>query len=242
MPQMMLKERRKVGRGIRALMCRTASEARLRQHTSVGKGACLMPPAHPNMSIPWGYSAAWVRAGRLPPQSSSAAMPGNTLPSSSSRDAPPPVETKWTLSSMFHLAAAVAESPPPMMPRPPFCVSSATASRSALVPLEKLSNSKTPAGPFQTTVLELMTVSRNSSMDLGPQSMPSQPSGMPSSLVTILISCSFLKSWPQAQSTGSTISTPLALAFSISLGASSAPFLSKSDLPISMPKQVFMKV
>ena len=40
-----------------------------------------------------------------------------------------PVETKWTLSSMFHLAAAVAESPPPMMPLPPFWVSSATASK-----------------------------------------------------------------------------------------------------------------
>mmetsp|Transcript_19151 Transcript_19151/g.31133 ORF Transcript_19151/g.31133 Transcript_19151/m.31133 type:complete len:216 (-) Transcript_19151:291-938(-) len=143
---------------------------------------------------------------------------------------------------MFHFAAAVAESPPPMMPRPPFCVSSATASNRALVPFEKLSNSKTPAGPFQTTVFDDNTVLRNNSMDLGPQSIPSQPSGMPSSLVTILISWSFLKSWPQAQSQGNTISTPLAFAFSISFGASSAPFLSKSDLPISIPKQTFMKV
>eukprot|EP00408_Alexandrium_pacificum_P019342 CAMPEP_0171186250 /NCGR_PEP_ID=MMETSP0790-20130122/16715_1 /TAXON_ID=2925 /ORGANISM="Alexandrium catenella, Strain OF101" /LENGTH=123 /DNA_ID=CAMNT_0011651287 /DNA_START=42 /DNA_END=411 /DNA_ORIENTATION=+ len=79
------KERRKLSRWKRALMCCTASEERMSQQdpetggalmsrlqydTYVGKGACLMPPAHPNMSIPWlpGYSAAWVRAGRLPPQ------------------------------------------------------------------------------------------------------------------------------------------------------------------------------
>mmetsp|Transcript_2467 Transcript_2467/g.6641 ORF Transcript_2467/g.6641 Transcript_2467/m.6641 type:complete len:286 (+) Transcript_2467:292-1149(+) len=79
-------------------------------------------------------------------------------------------------------------------------------------------------------------------MDLGPQSMPSQPSGMPSAWVTILTSWSFLNSWPQAQSHGSTISTPLALAFSSSFGASSAPTLSKRDLPICMPKQTLRNV
>src|SRR5262245_25674268 len=40
--------------------------------------------------------------------SESAATPGNTLPSSSSSEAPPPVEQWVTLSSVPHLAAAVA--------------------------------------------------------------------------------------------------------------------------------------
>mmetsp|Transcript_14270 Transcript_14270/g.30640 ORF Transcript_14270/g.30640 Transcript_14270/m.30640 type:complete len:254 (-) Transcript_14270:538-1299(-) len=169
-------------------------------------------------------------------------MPGRILPSSSSSEAPPPVETKVTCSSMLNLAAAVAESPPPMMPLLPALVVSATASSTALVPFEKLSNSKTPAGPFQMTVLEARIFSRKSFIDSGPQSMPSHPSGMPSSLETNLISWSLQKSCPHAQSTGSTISHPLALAFSMSLGTSSAPFLSKRDLPICMPKAIFMKV
>jgi len=45
--------------------------------------------------------------------------------------------------------------------------------RLTLVPLEKVSNSKTPAGPFQMTVLEASTFSRKSAIDAGPQSMPS---------------------------------------------------------------------
>mmetsp|Transcript_21004 Transcript_21004/g.47989 ORF Transcript_21004/g.47989 Transcript_21004/m.47989 type:complete len:264 (-) Transcript_21004:229-1020(-) len=174
--------------------------------------------------------------------SSSASMPGRTFPSSSSREAPPPVETKWTLSSMFHFAAAVAESPPPMIPLPPFCVSSATASSNDFVPFEKVSNSKTPAGPFQTTVLEPSTTSRKRAIDSGPQSMPSQSAGIPCSCVTVWVGWSFLNSWPHSQSLGSTMSTPLALALSISFGTRSAPFLSKSDLPISMPKPTFRKV
>jgi len=52
-----------------------------------------------------------------------------------------------TLSSMLYLAAAVAESPPPMIPLFPLAVVSATAMSSACVPLAKLSNSNTPAGP-----------------------------------------------------------------------------------------------
>mmetsp|Transcript_1672 Transcript_1672/g.4222 ORF Transcript_1672/g.4222 Transcript_1672/m.4222 type:complete len:250 (-) Transcript_1672:421-1170(-) len=129
-----------------------------------------------------------------------------------------------------------------MIPTLPAAVVSATASRRAFVPLLKLSNSKTPAGPFQITVADARTVVRNSSIDLGPQSMPSHPSGMPSSCVTILISWSFLKSWPQAQSHGKIILHPFFSAFSNNPGASSAPFLSKSDFPISIPKHVFKKV
>ena len=72
-----------------------------------------------------------------------------------------------------------------MMPLLPLAVVSATASSTALVPCEKLSNSKTPAGPFQMTVLEARIFSRKA-LDAGPQSMPSQPSRMPSLSVTIL--------------------------------------------------------
>jgi hypothetical protein len=41
-----------------------------------------------------------------------AATPGNTFPSSSSNDAPPPVEQCDTLSSASYFAQAVAVSPP----------------------------------------------------------------------------------------------------------------------------------
>mmetsp|Transcript_75871 Transcript_75871/g.181496 ORF Transcript_75871/g.181496 Transcript_75871/m.181496 type:complete len:225 (+) Transcript_75871:301-975(+) len=172
----------------------------------------------------------------------SAAMPGSTLPSKSSKEAPPPVDTKETLSSMPHLAAAVAESPPPMMPTPPEACRAATASSNALVPLEKLSNSKTPAGPFQTTVLASFTFVAKSSMLFGPQSMPSQPSGMPSSFVTSLVSWSFLNSLPHSQSTGRVTSQPFSLALSSMPCTMSAPFLSKRLLPIFMPKHTFRKV
>merc|ERR1719424_708607 len=110
-----------------------------------------------------------------------------------------------------------------MMPLLPLAVVSATASSTALVPLEKVSNSKTPAGPFQITVFDESTFSRKSAIDAGPQSMPSQPSGMPSALVTSLVGWSFLKSWPQSQSHGKMSSQPLALALAMSLGTISAP-------------------
>ena len=48
--------------------------------------------------------------------------------------------------------------------------------------------------PFQMTVFEERIFSRKSAMDSGPQSMPSQPSGMPSFDVTSLVGWSFLKS------------------------------------------------
>merc|ERR1719393_1161041 len=150
---------------------------------------------------------------------SSASMPGSTLPSSSSSDAPPP-----------------------MMPLLPLAVVSATASSTAFVPWEKLSNSKTPAGPFQMTVFDERIFSRRRAIDLGPQSMPSQPSGMPSLSVTMIVSWSFLNSLPHFQSHGRTISQPLALALAISFGTSSAPFLSKSEMPMGMLCTTFMNV
>jgi len=46
--------------------------------------------------------------------------PGNSRPSSNSREAPPPVETWLTLSSVPYLAAQVAVSPPPIIVMAPF--------------------------------------------------------------------------------------------------------------------------
>ncbi|KYQ57291.1 hypothetical protein ALC60_03813 [Trachymyrmex zeteki] len=85
-----------------------------------------------------------------------AATPGNTLPSRSSKLAPPPVLTWLTLSSVFHLAAHVAVSPPPIIVIVPRVVASTTLSIKLFVPLLKFSNSNTPAGPFHTITFALL--------------------------------------------------------------------------------------
>jgi len=78
----------------------------------------------------------------------SAETPGRSLPSRSSSEAPPPVDTWLILSSTPYLAATVAVSPPPIMTIFPLCAASTAASRTAFVPVAKASNSKTPGGPF----------------------------------------------------------------------------------------------
>lgn len=70
--------------------------------------------------------------------------PGRSLPSRSSREAPPPVETWLTLSTVLNFLAQVAVSPPPMMVVTPVSVAATTASIIDLVPFAKFSNSKTP--------------------------------------------------------------------------------------------------
>ena len=144
-----------------------------------------------------------------------------------------------------------------------------------------------PVAPFQMTVLEERIFSRKSAIDLGPQSMPSQSSGMPSFSSTSLVGCSSQNFWPHSQSHGKMSSQPLAFAcrrreqrrrsrsqrwarrmtqsarrrrcdargaarvgqtsgdeptLAISLGTSSAPFLSYSDLPMGMPLEILRKV
>ena len=69
-----------------------------------------------------------------------AATPGKIFPSRSSKLAPPPVLTWLTLSSVFHLAAQVAVSPPPIMVIVPRDVVSTTLSIKLFVPLLKFSN------------------------------------------------------------------------------------------------------
>lgn len=48
----------------------------------------------------------------------------STLPSKSSKDAPPPVETKETLSSVLYFTQQVAVSPPPITVKTPLVVAS----------------------------------------------------------------------------------------------------------------------
>merc|ERR1719191_2573230 len=117
-----------------------------------------------------------------------AATPGNTLPSKSSKLAPPPVLQWLTLSSVSYFLHAVAVSPPPITVIVPALVTSTIVSMRLFVPVSNLAISKTPMGPFQMMVFEAFTAAAFNSMDFGPQSRPMNPSGMPASLVASLIS------------------------------------------------------
>src|SRR5882762_2066209 len=83
--------------------------------------------------------------------SSNAATPGNSFPSRNSSDAPPPVETWVSLSSMP--ATAATESPPPTTVTAPFFPASTRAFAIARVPASNGGVSNTPIGPFQKIVL-----------------------------------------------------------------------------------------
>ena len=65
----------------------------------------------------WGAKKAgkWGRGEGGGQTSSRAATPGRTLPSSSSREAPPPVEMWLILSARPAFSTAATESPPPMI-------------------------------------------------------------------------------------------------------------------------------
>src|SRR5690606_17309405 len=80
------------------------------------------------------------------------ATPGRVLPSSSSSEAPPPVEAWVTLSITPNFFAAVAVSPPPTTVIAPEAVAAAIASAIDFVPSANFANSNTPAGPFQMIV------------------------------------------------------------------------------------------
>mmetsp|Transcript_60295 Transcript_60295/g.95493 ORF Transcript_60295/g.95493 Transcript_60295/m.95493 type:complete len:208 (-) Transcript_60295:835-1458(-) len=138
-----------------------------------------------------------------------AATPGSSLPSKSSKEAPPPVLQWVTLSSVPYFLQAVAVSPPPMTVTVPAPVASTTASISFFVPVSNLAISKTPMGPFQMMVLLSLTAWAFSSIDFGPQSKPMKPSGIPVSFVTpSLISPSSPNLEEQVKSTGRMILTP----------------------------------
>ena len=69
---------------------------------------------------------------------------------------------------------AATESPPPTTVVP---LQSATAFAISCVPCANSGNSKTPMGPFQTTVFALRIRSRNSATVFGPMSMAILPVG-----------------------------------------------------------------
>jgi len=89
------------------------------------------------------------------------------------------VEVWVTFLSAPYFFAAVAVSPPPITVTAPFCVALTIASAISLVAFSKAANSNTPAGPFQTMVLESKMALTKSSVDFAPTSKPIQPSGIP---------------------------------------------------------------
>ena len=80
----------------------------------------------------------------------SAAMPGSSLPSRNSREAPPPVEIWVILSPKPSVLTAAAESPPPIMVIRRRYQPALLQLQSCL--FARIGFSNTPIGPFQTTV------------------------------------------------------------------------------------------
>src|SRR5262249_32179279 len=103
-----------------------------------------------------------------------AATPGSSFPSSSSSEAPPPVEIHEIRSATPASYTARTESPPPTTVKPSH---PATARATANVPSPKPGHSNTPTGPFQTAALPPATAAATSSRVSGPTSRPSQPGG-----------------------------------------------------------------
>src|SRR5438067_5105068 len=104
-----------------------------------------------------------------------AATPGRSLPSSSSRLAPPPVETHEMRSARPSSLSARTESAPPTTVNA--AALPATASATAFVPAAKRDHSNTPIGPFQKIVFAAASRSANAARVSGPMSSPSQPLG-----------------------------------------------------------------
>mmetsp|Transcript_12259 Transcript_12259/g.18476 ORF Transcript_12259/g.18476 Transcript_12259/m.18476 type:complete len:211 (-) Transcript_12259:1-633(-) len=124
----------------------------------------------------------------------------------------------------------------------PALVAATTASMRLLVPVSNLAISKTPMGPFQMMVFDSSTAFLFISMDFSPQSRPMKPSGMPSSLVAILISPSSPNFEEIVKSTGKMISTPRSFAFFMMSGTILAPSSSYREVPMAMPSLTFRKV
>mmetsp|Transcript_154971 Transcript_154971/g.269838 ORF Transcript_154971/g.269838 Transcript_154971/m.269838 type:complete len:210 (-) Transcript_154971:719-1348(-) len=173
---------------------------------------------------------------------SSVPTPGKALPSSSSREAPPPVLQCVTLSSVSYFLQAVAVSPPPMTVIQPAAVAFTTSSMRLFVPGSKDAISKTPIGPFQMIVLALATASAFFLMDSGPQSRPMKPAGMPSSIVAVLISPSSPNFDEMVKSIGRMISTPFSAAFAMISSTIFEPSSSNKEPPISILLMTLRKV
>ena len=151
--------------------------------------------------------------------SSRAAKPGRIFPSNISKEAPPPVEICVILSASPDWFTAAAESPPPTMVVAPL---SATASAKPKVPLAKAGNSKTPIGPFQTTVPAPANFFLNSASVWGPISKIRQPAGT-SHKGIVLTAASLAKASAKTISTGKTSFSPpeASSSFAVSMASSS---------------------
>src|SRR5256712_4716104 len=110
--------------------------------------------------------------------SSSAATPGNSFPSRNSSDAPPPVETCVSVSSIP--ATAATESPPPTTVTVPFLPASTSAVAMACVPASNGGVSKTPIGPFQKIVFARSRRARKSCWVAASISKTAHPLGIAS--------------------------------------------------------------
>mmetsp|Transcript_21014 Transcript_21014/g.43199 ORF Transcript_21014/g.43199 Transcript_21014/m.43199 type:complete len:327 (+) Transcript_21014:367-1347(+) len=156
-------------------------------------------------------------------EASRAVTPGSSFPSRSSREAPPPVLQCETFSSVLYFLQAVAVSPPPMIVTAPVPVTFTMVFMSSFVPASNFPISKTPMGPFQMIVLQASTAAEFFLIDSGPQSRAMKPSGTPAARSEFLISPSSPNFEEHTKSTGSTISTPFAFAFSMISGTIFAP-------------------
>mmetsp|Transcript_57344 Transcript_57344/g.104764 ORF Transcript_57344/g.104764 Transcript_57344/m.104764 type:complete len:284 (-) Transcript_57344:602-1453(-) len=165
---------------------------------------------------------------------SNVVTPGKSLPSSNSREAPPPVLQCVTLVSVSYFLHAVAVSPPPMTVTQPLDVAATTLSMRVFVPASKDFISKTPMGPFQIIVLAFATASAFFLMLSGPQSRPMNPAGTPVSSEAILISPSSPNFEEQTKSTGRMISHPFAFALAMISSTIFEPSSSYRELPISI--------
>src|SRR5205085_4997526 len=110
--------------------------------------------------------------------SSSAATPGSSFPSRNSSDAPPPVDTWLSWSSIP--ATAATESPPPTTVTAPFLPASTSALAIARVPASNGGVSNTPIGPFQKIVLARSSRARKSCCVVSSMSYIAHPVGLAS--------------------------------------------------------------
>ncbi len=126
------------------------------------------------------------------------------------------------------------ESPPPTSENAPLPVASPIASPTTREPVEKLSNSNTPVGPFQRIVFDSRITFVNIAIDSGPISIPIQPSG---TLFTgqYLVLASLANLSAILSSTAKTKFTPFSFAFAMISNAKSNLSSSTIELPILPP-------
>mmetsp|Transcript_9348 Transcript_9348/g.22427 ORF Transcript_9348/g.22427 Transcript_9348/m.22427 type:complete len:233 (+) Transcript_9348:404-1102(+) len=131
-------------------------------------------------------------------------------------------------------STAATESPPPMTVVQPRSVRSASMCATASVPAANASISKTPIGPFHTTVPAPSSSARIASTLRGPTSRPIRPAGI-APTVTTCAGASASSAGATTASTGRSSRTPRASACSSSATAISSCASSTSEEPTSWP-------